>query len=76
MKENEVQKQRDTQIYTIIGACMAHDAQVINYLKVISLERVLLINFGTPKLQYNLILSKNHLRKSATSADNYSSYNY
>ena len=37
---------------------MAHDAQVINYLKATSLERALLIDFGTPKLQYkHLILS-------------------
>ncbi len=37
----------------------AHEAQVINYLKVTGLERGLLINFGTGKLQYKrLVLSK------------------
>ncbi len=48
----------------------AHEAQVINYLKATGLERGLLINFGTPKLQYKrLILSKQYLRPSAPSAD-------
>ena len=48
----------------------AHDAQVINYLKATGHERGLLINFGTPKLQFKrLILSHQHLRNSAPSAD-------
>lgn len=46
------------------------EAQVINYLKASNLSKALLINFGTASLQYKrLILSKNHLRNSAKSAD-------
>jgi len=37
----------------------AEDAQVINYLRITSLERAVLLNFGTPSLQYKrLVLSK------------------
>ena len=37
----------------------AHEGQSINYLKATGLERGLLVNFGTPKLQFKrLILSK------------------
>jgi GxxExxY protein len=37
----------------------AHEGQLINYLKVTGIQRGLLINFGTPKLQYKrLILSR------------------
>ncbi|GEM_PF-3501216 len=40
-----------------IGA--AEDAQVINCLRITSLERAVLLNFGTPSLQYKrLVLSK------------------
>ena len=46
------------------------EAQVINYLKATKLETALLINFGTPSLQYKrLILPPTHLRQSAKSAD-------
>jgi GxxExxY protein len=35
------------------------DAQVINYLRITGLERAVLLNFGTPSLQYKrLVLSK------------------
>jgi GxxExxY protein len=40
-----------------IGA--VEDAQVINYLRITGLERAVLLNFGTPSLQYKrLVLSK------------------
>jgi GxxExxY protein len=42
------------------------EAQILNYLKATNLAKGLLINFGTPSLQYRrFILSKNNLRKSA-----------
>ncbi len=40
------------EIKALSGFDSAHDAQVINYLKATGLQRGLLINFGTPKLQY------------------------
>ncbi len=44
-------------------------AQVLHYLKATALERALLINFGTPRLDYKrFIQSKSHLRPSASSA--------
>jgi len=44
-------------------------AQVLHYLKATGIERALLINFGSPHLDYKrFIQSKNHLRPSATSA--------
>lgn len=37
-------------------------AQVINYLRIIGVERALLINFGQPSLQYKrLLVSSNQL---------------
>ena len=46
------------------------EAQVINYLKATGLKLGLLINFGTPSMQFRrLIFSSNNLRKSAQSAD-------
>jgi GxxExxY protein len=46
------------------------EAQVINYLKATGLKLGLLLNFGTPSMQFRrFILSKNNLRKSAQSAD-------
>jgi len=39
------------------------EAQVVNYLKAAHLNRGLLLNFGTPRLNYKrLILSPSHLR--------------
>lgn len=44
-------------------------AQVLHYLKATALERALLINFATPRLDYKrFIQSENHLRPSASSA--------
>ena len=41
------------------------EAQILNYLKATGLPKGLLINFGTPSLQYRrFILSKNNLRQS------------
>lgn len=46
-------------------------AQVLHYLKASGYERALLINFGTPNLDYKrFIQSKKHLRTSASSAVN------
>ena len=43
-------------------------AQVLHYLKATGFERALLINFGTPGLDYKrFIRSENHRRSSATS---------
>ena len=51
----------------------ADRAQVINALKATGLMRALLINFGAPRLQYERLAfdpsHPNHLRTSATSAD-------
>jgi len=44
------------------------EAQVINYLKAAKIHKALLINFGTPRLQYKRFV--HHLRESASSADN------
>lgn len=43
------------------------EAQVLNYLKASGLHRALLINFGTPRLEYKRFVF--HLRSSASSAD-------
>jgi GxxExxY protein len=44
-------------------------AQVLHYLKATGLQRALLINFGTPRLEHKrFIQSKTHLRTSASSA--------
>ena len=43
------------------------EAQVINYLKASGLNRAILLNFGTPRLQYKRLVLD--LRQSATSAD-------
>lgn len=45
----------------------AEDAQVLNYLALTGLKRALLLNFGTPSLQYKrIVLSTPNLRKSAS----------
>jgi GxxExxY protein len=43
------------------------EAQVIHYLKAISLKKALLLNFGAPKLEYKRLIF--NLRLSAQSAD-------
>jgi GxxExxY protein len=43
------------------------EAQVINYLKASGLNRAILLNFGTPRLQYQRLVYD--LRQSASSAD-------
>ncbi len=49
-------------------------AQVLHYLKATGLQRALLINFGTPRLEHKrFIQSKNHLCTSASSAVNHQS---
>jgi hypothetical protein len=50
----------------------ADDAQLINELKATGLERGLLLNFGTPSLQFKrlVLTASGNLRKSAKSADN------
>lgn len=46
------------------------EAQVINYLKGTGIEVGLLLNFGAASLQFKrLVFSREHLRKSAKSAD-------
>lgn len=46
-------------------------AQVLHYLKATGYERALILNFGTPRLDYKrFIQSQNHLRTSASSAVN------
>jgi len=39
------------------------DAQVINYLRIIGLERAVLLNFGAPSLQYKRLVFSADLRR-------------
>ena len=49
----------------------AHIAQVISYLRTVSVEVGLLMNYGAESLWYKrLVLSAHNLRQSAQSADN------
>ena len=56
----------------IAGLTGADDAQLINELKAIGLQRGLLLNFGAPSLQFKRLVRTPsvNLRKSAKSADN------
>jgi GxxExxY protein len=58
------------ELKAISGLSSAHTAVVINYLKATSMERGLLVNFGTERLEYKRFVLHPHLRKSVTSADN------
>lgn len=49
------------------GISGAEVSQVINYLKATGLNKALLLNFGTPQLQYKRLVF--NLRESASSAD-------
>lgn len=44
------------------------EAQALNYLKATGLQRALLLNFGSPRLEYQRLV-KDYLRPSAASAD-------
>jgi GxxExxY protein len=45
------------------GLTEADEAQVINYLKATELERALLLNFGTPKLQIKRLVLTNERKR-------------
>jgi GxxExxY protein len=57
------------ELKALSGLSGIEESQVNNYLKAAKLQRALLINFGTPRLEYKRLVF--NLRSSASSADKF-----